>query len=238
MRDKNHAEPAPRRIRGYVGGQAVFDTVNAMYVWETPYYPQYYIPLGDVRPEVLVDEGSQGGTSRGQVKSYGLQVGDQERPKAAKLYEHSTIDGLTGTVRFDWQALDSWFEEDEEILGHPRDPYVRVDSLRSSRRVRVELDGVVLADTASPVLVFETGLTTRYYISRTDVDFTKLEGSDTSTYCPYKGRTSGYWSARIGDRLYDDVAWAYDFPTRQLLPIAGLIAFYSEKVDVQVSPGR
>jgi uncharacterized protein (DUF427 family) len=109
-----------------------------------------------------------------------------------------------------------------------------VDALRSSRSVRVGLDGVTFAESTSPVLVFETGLPTRYYLTRTEIDFTRLEASDTITECPYKGMTSGYWSARVGTRLHRDLAWAYDFPTRQLLPIAGLIAFYNERVDLFV----
>jgi uncharacterized protein (DUF427 family) len=150
------------------------------------------------------------------------------RPDTAAAYTETE---LAGMVRFDWAALDAWFEEDEEIFVHPRDPYTRVDALRSTRRVRVELDGVVLADCSSPVMVFETGLPPRYYLNRTEIDFTHLEPSDTVTACPYKGRTSGYWSVRVNGTTYPDLAWTYDFPTRQLLPIAGLIAFYNEKVD-------
>lgn len=115
---------------------------------------------------------------------------------------------------------------------HPRNPYVRVDVLRSNRKIRVELEGVVLADTASPVMVYETGLPTRYYISRTEIDFDFLVATDTVTECPYKGTTSGYWSIQIGGKVHPDLAWAYDFPTRQLIPITGLVAFYNEKVDL------
>ena len=89
----------------------------------------------------------------------------------------------------------------------------------------------MLAESSSPVLVFETGLPTRYYLNRTDVDFTHLLATDTVTACPYKGVTSGYWNAQLGDTGYPDIAWTYDFPTRQLLPITGLVAFYDEKVD-------
>jgi len=109
---------------------------------------------------------------------------------------------------------------------------VRIDALRSNRPVRVEPEGVVLADSPSPVMVFETGLPTRYYLSQTDVDFGHLIPTDTVTACPYKGITSGYWSIRAGDTVHRDLAWAYDFPTRQLLPIAGMVAFYNEKVDI------
>ena len=166
------------------------------------------------------------------MRLYGLRFGEITRPSAARLYTEGAIGALGGHVRFDWDALDTWLEEDEEVFVHPRNPYTRVDALRSTRRVRIELEGTVLAESASPVMVFETGLPTRYYLNRTDVKIEHLIPSNTATACPYKGRTSGYWSVRLGDVTYADLAWAYDFPTRQLLPIAGLIAFYNEKVDI------
>jgi uncharacterized protein (DUF427 family) len=140
-------------------------------------------------------------------------------------------DEHAGYVRVEWGALDSWFEEDEEVFVHPRNPYTRVDALRSSRSVRVELDGVVLGESSAPVMVFETGLPARTYVERTGVHFEHLRPSDTSTDCPYKGRTTAYWSVQTERGLYPDVAWSYDFPTRQLLPVAGLVAFYDEQVD-------
>jgi uncharacterized protein (DUF427 family) len=228
----NHVEPVPRRIRAFLGGEKMLDTTRALYVWEWPYYPQYYIPLPDVRRDLLIPEGHTQQTGRGVAEPQGVRAGGIHRPHAARLLTSSPISGLTGTVRFDWAALDAWFEEDEQVFVHPRSPYVRVDALRSNRPVRVELEGVVLADTRSPVMVFETGLPTRYYLSRTDVDFRHLIPTDTVTACPYKGITSGYWSVRAGGTVHSDLAWCYDFPARQLLPIAGMVAFYNEKVDI------
>ncbi len=233
----NHVEPVPRRIRAYLGGETVLDTTRALYVWEWPHYPQYYIPLDDVRRDLLVSEGHTQRTGRGLAELHGLRVpgsGEAQRPRAARLITETAIDGLGGTVRFDWAALDAWFEEDEQVFVHPRSPYTRVDALRSNRLVRVELGGVVLADSQSPVMVFETGLPTRYYLSRTDVRFEHLIPTDTVTACPYKGTTSGYWSVRVDGTEHKDLAWSYDFPTRQLLPITGMIAFYNEKVDTFV----
>jgi uncharacterized protein (DUF427 family) len=232
----NHVEPVPRRIRAYLGSQKVLDTTRAWYVWEWPHYPQYYIPLADVGRDLLVSEGHTQRTGRGTAELHGLRAGEAHRPRAARVITDATVDGLNGTVRFEWGALDAWFEEDEQVFVHPRNPYVRVDALRSNRAVRVELDGMVLADSRSPVMVFETGLPTRYYVSRTDVRFEHLIPSGTVTACPYKGTTSGYWSVRVGgpgpgETVHQDLAWVYDFPTRQLLPIAGLVAFYNEKVD-------
>jgi len=227
----NHVEPVPRRIRAYLGGEKVLDTTRAWYVWEWPHYPQYYVPLADVRRDLLVSEGHTQRTGRGLAELHGLRVGAAQRPRAARLITEAAVDRLNGTVRFEWSALDAWFEEDEQVFVHPRSPYVRVDALRSNRPVRVELDGVVLADSPSPVMVFETGLPTRYYVNRTDVRFEHLVPTATVTACPYKGTTSGYWSVRAGGTEHKDLAWSYDFPTRQLLPITGMIAFYNEKVD-------
>jgi uncharacterized protein (DUF427 family) len=230
----NHAEPVPRRVRAVLAGETVLDSTRAVYVWEWPYYPQYYIPASDVSPAVLVPEGRTQHGGRGKVELHGLSVREVHRPHAAKLLTDSTIPSLTNTVRFEWTALDAWFEEDEQVFVHPRNPYVRVDALRSTRPVRVELDGAVLAETSSPVMVFETGLPTRYYINRTQVNFDHLIATDTVTECPYKGRTTGYWSIRVGDAIHADLAWTYDFPNRQVSPIAGLISFYNEKVDIFV----
>ncbi len=225
-----HVEPAPRRVRAVLAGRTLFDTTRARYVWERPSYPQYYIPLSDVDPSVLIDEHQPKSDERGTSHRHALTVGGTSRPGAARVYREEAPQGLVDTVRFDWSAPDAWYEEDEQVFVHPRNPYTRVDAVRSSRVVRVELDGVVLAESPSPVLVFETGLPTRYYIPRVHVHLEHLVPTDTVTECPYKGTTSAYWSERMGD-VHSDVAWSYDFPTRQLLAIAGMVAFYNEKVD-------
>ncbi len=204
--DPGHRAPVPRRIRAQKDGRWVVDTRAAVYVWEFPPYPQYYLPVADVDPALLADP--------------------EIKPRLRR------DPGLPDHVRIRWEALDHWFEEDEEVFVHPRSPYVRVDALRSTTRVRIELEGVVLAESGAPVLVFETGLPTRYYLDRGGLVLDHLEPSPTQTACPYKGRTTAYWSARVGGALHEDLAWCYDFPTRQLLPIAGLVAFYDEKVDV------
>ncbi|HVB94387.1 MAG TPA: DUF427 domain-containing protein [Acidimicrobiales bacterium] len=234
----NHVEPVPRRIRAVLGDRFVLDTTGALYVWEWPHYPQYYIPMTDIDPSVLVDEEHEEHLQRGTAQRYGLRVDDHQRRGVAHLYTDAKLEGIRGKVRFDWSAFDSWFEEDEEVFVHPRNPYTRVDAVRSTRTVTIELDGVELARSSSPVMVFETGLPTRYYFNRTEVHFELMVPSDTATSCPYKGRTSAYWSARLGERDVADLAWACDFPTRQLLPIAGLVAFYNEKVDISVDGNR
>jgi uncharacterized protein (DUF427 family) len=234
----NHVEPVPRRVRALLGGTVVLDTTRALYVWEWPSYPQYYIPLADVSADLLVDEHATDYSSRGTARRHGLRAGEVSRPSSARIYAADALDGLAGTVRFEWDALDAWFEEDEEVFVHPRSPFTRVDALRSTRAVRVELDGSVLASSRSPVMVFETGLPTRYYLNPTEVDFEHLVPSDTVTACPYKGKATGYWSVSLGGVTYPDLAWSYSFPTRALQPIAGLIAFYNEHVDVILDGAR
>lgn len=228
----HHVEPVPRRVRAFFAGAKVLDTTRALYVWEVKGYPAFYIPRADVDESLLVDEHHEHTLSLGSVRRFGLQAGDRSRAGAGRLYSASDVAAVIDHYRFEWDALDAWFEEDERIFVHPRSPYARVDALRSTRRVRIELGGALLAETASPVMVFETGLPTRYYVNRSEVDFARLEASDTTTVCPYKGRTSGYWSARVAGKLHSDVAWTYEFPTTALAPIAGLVAFYNEKVDI------
>lgn len=225
----DHVQPVPRRIRGVLANEVVVDTTRALYVWEHPYYPQFYVPRADVRADLLVDEHAARDTSRGAAHVHGVHLAGVHRPSSALHYRD-----FHDSVRFDWAALDGWFEEDEQVFVHPRNPYTRVDALRSSRVVRIELDGVVLAESAAPVLVFETGLPTRYYLSRPHVDFSALTRTDTETACPYKGTTTDYWSVTTPNGTYPDLAWSYSFPTKDLLPIAGLVAFYDEKVDVFV----
>ena len=229
---RGRVEPAPRRVRGFLGDQLVFDTTSARYVWEFPYYPQYYIPLSDVRTEFLRDENHPQKVQLGPSRTFALVGDGQTHDSAARVFDEGDSP-VAGLVRFEWGPLE-WFEEDEPIWGHPRSPYVRVDALRSHRHVIVELDGMVLADTYSPVLLFETGLPTRYYIDRTDVAFEHLELSETQTLCPYKGVTSGYWSVRAGDAVHPDLAWTYHYPLPAVAPITGMVAFYNEKLDITV----
>jgi uncharacterized protein (DUF427 family) len=235
----NHVEPVAKRVRAYLGGVKVIDTTRALYVWEVPPFPQFYIPAEDVLASALVAEDAVQGTHRGEVDLYGLQAGGEHRPHAVKSHAASDVPAIAGTMRFDFGALDAWYEEDELLFGgHPRSPFVRVDAQRSARPIQVELEGVLLAEAESCVIVFETGLPARYYVDRAALSLDVLEPSETVTVCPYKGVTSAYWSARVGGELHEDVAWSYEFPTRELQPIAGLVAFYDEKVDLVLDGDR
>jgi uncharacterized protein (DUF427 family) len=152
---------------------------------------------------------------------------------AARRYPASPARHLQDAVRFDWDAMSEWLEEDEPVYTHPRDPHTRVDILASSRHIRVEVDGVTVADSKSPRILFETGLPPRYYLPLTDARTDLLRPSDTQTHCPYKG-TASYWSVDTGKELHSDIVWIYRAPLPESQKIAGLVAFYDEKVDVYI----
>jgi uncharacterized protein (DUF427 family) len=233
-RGRIRVERAAKRVRAYLGGEAVVDTIRPLLVWEKPYYPTYYFPIADVRMELLeADGGVEHSPSRGDAETFTIRAGGKEALGAALRYQDSPIDELRDAVRLEWDAMDAWFEEDEEVFTHPRDPYKRVDILPSSRHVRIEVDGVTVAESNSPRLLFETDLPTRYYLPKTHVRMELLEPTATESHCPYKGQAE-WWSVRAGDKVHEDLAWSYRTPLPESQKIAGLVAFYDEKVDVYV----
>ncbi len=231
----NDVAPVPRRVRAVHGERTVLDTTAARYVWEHPWYPQFYLPPEAVPADVVEDEGTTEDTGQGTVALHTLVLGDERVAGGARrLGEDTPLDGMGGWWRLDWDAFDAWFEEDEALLSHPRSPYVRIDALPSSRHVRVELDGTVLAESDRPTLLFETGLPTRYYLPSDDVRLDLLTPIELRTSCPYKGTVSDYWDVTVGDRTVEQVAWRYSDTLREADPIAGLVAFLNEKVDLLV----
>ena len=168
-----------------------------------------------------------------------LLVHRQGRPPTYAFPE-SDVDGApaepepepAGYVAVPWDAVDSWFEEDEEVFGHPRNPYHRVDHLRSRRRLRVELAGNPLVDTDETMAVYETALEPRLYVHPRLVRMDLLTMSATHTYCPYKG-TASYWSARAGDEAVEDVAWSYEDPLPEFAPLRHFLSFDEARVVVQ-----
>jgi uncharacterized protein (DUF427 family) len=232
LRDGVWIEPSPRRVRAHFGGQVVADSTRALLVWEPRRLAVYWFPTEDVRMDLLspTRHGEQPNTAR-----WNLRVGERVAENAAWSYPEPDAEraALKDHVAFFWNQLDAWFEEDEEVFVHPRDPYHRVDVLHSSRQVRVEAEGQVLAETGRPRLLFETGLPTRYYIPKLDVRMELLEPTDTSTSCPYKGNAV-YWSARVGDRVLKDIVWGYPAPVPECAKIQNLLCFYNEKLDIHV----
>jgi uncharacterized protein (DUF427 family) len=237
-RERIRIEAGTKRVRAYLGGEAVVDSIRPMLVWEAPYYPTYYFPVADVHTGLLeADGGVAHSPSRGDGRTFTVRVGGEEAPGAAVRYEGSPIEELRDLIRIEWDAMDAWFEEDEEVFTHPRDPYTRVDILASSRHVRVEVDGVTVAESASPRVLFETGLPVRYYLPKTHVRMDLLVPTDSVSHCPYKGEAD-WWSVRAGENVREDLAWSYRTPLPESQKIAGLVAFYNEKADIYVDGVR
>lgn len=229
-------ERGQKRVRTYLGGEIVADTRAPLLVWEIPSYPTYYIPVCDIKAELIPAEESERQLPLGEAEVLHVKTSTAMAKLAATRYPHSAAAELRDAVRLDWAAMSEWFEEDEPVYTHPRDPYKRIDILASSRQVRIELDGVTVADSGQPRILFETGLPPRYYLPLTDIRMDLLRPSDRSTHCPYKG-TAAYWSVDTGapphdGRLHKDVVWIYRTPLPESQKIAGLACFYNERVDL------
>lgn len=222
-------EPTSRWIRVRFGGEWIADSRRALLVIQYAgkgRLPTYFVPLADVHSGALVDPRDHpDGTT-----SWDLRAGDHRADQAAWAWEQPAE--LADHVTFSWDAVD-WHEEDEQVYVHARDPHKRVDVVRSSRHVRVEIDGHTLAETTRPSLLFETWLPDRYYIPADDVRMELLEPSAATSRCPYKG-VARYWSARIGDQLVPDVVWSYPEPILENPKIRDLLCFFNERVDLTV----
>ena len=229
-------EPNPRRIRVFFGGQAVADSSQTMYLFETGHLPVYYFPREDVRFGLLEPSSHQTHCPwKGDASYYDVVVGDRRAQDAVWAYPTpiDSVAELKDYIAFSWNAVDAWYEEDDEVFVHARDPYHRVDVLNSSRQVEVRVNGVLVADTSRPRLLFETGLPVRYYIPKLDVRMDLLTPTATRTRCPYKGEAV-YWSVQAGDEAFADIVWSYPYPIPEIPKIENLLAFYNEKVDIAV----
>jgi uncharacterized protein (DUF427 family) len=233
-RGRVRTEPSNKRVRVFVGGECIVDTDDALYVWEGPSYPQYYLPVSAFRAGTIAATATTSRSpSRGTASHFTVRAGGRELVDAALTHADSPIEELRGRVRLDFDAMDGWFEEDEEIFVHPRDPATRVQILPSSRHVTVAIDGLVIADSHHPTFLHETGLPRRTYIPKLDVRMDLFVPTATTSRCPYKG-TASYWSIRVNNDLHADLVWGYPSPRRESEPIAGLVAFYDEHVDLTV----
>jgi len=237
----------------------VVDSTRAALVWEPRrIVPSYAVPAEDVRGELVpagpaaAGPGDDVGVGLADVTA--LRVLDPRVPFTVHSTEGEMVDlhaagqrwagagfrpadpDLAGLVILDFAAFDAWYEEDEQNVAHPRDPFHRIDVLPSSRQVRLELDGQVLAASSRPVLLFETMLPARYYLPREDVT-AELVPSSTRTWCAYKGQAS-YFSASVGGRLVPDIAWSYPDPQHDADRVRDLIAFFDERIDVTLDGER
>jgi uncharacterized protein (DUF427 family) len=220
-----------KRVRTYLAGQLVADTIHPVLVWEGPHFPVYYLPAADIRAELIPIGRTEHSPSRGEAQVLDVKVATATAPQAALRYPDSALAELRDLVRLDWKSMSEWFEEDEPVYTHARDPYSRVDILASSRHVRVEIDGVTVADSRQPRILFETGLPPRYYLPLTDLRMDLLRPSEAGSHCPYKG-TASYWSVDTVQQVHRDIVWMYRFPLPESQKIAGLACFYNEKVDL------
>lgn len=233
-RGRVRVEAGAKRVRATLGGQTVVDTTTPLLVWEVPYYPAYYLPASDVTAELRPTGATTRSPSRGDGVVHDVVIGEVVAEGAALTFPDSPIEDLRDRVRIDWESMEAWFEEDTEVIVHPRSPEVRVDVLPSSRHVRVSVDGVTLAETDRPTLLFETGLPMRAYIPKADVRMDLLHPTDTSSSCPYKGHAR-WWSVELPDGTrHDDLAWSYPTPLPESFGIGNLVAFYDERVDVEL----
>jgi uncharacterized protein (DUF427 family) len=230
-----YLEPSPRHIRGQVDGEFVVDSRYPRLLYEHGRLPIYLFPREDVRTALLEpSERLTSSANKGPARWWNLRLGDRLIESAAWDYPAAPSDAppLEGLTAFRWDALDAWFEEDEPAIVHARDPYHRVDVLDTARRVRISLDGELLAETDRGKVIFETSLPPRWYLPSADVPV-ELIASETRSGCAYKGFAS-YFSVRVGDRLEADLAWTYEEPRQEVAPIAGMLAFFNERVDVEL----
>jgi uncharacterized protein (DUF427 family) len=198
-----YVEQFPRRVRAMRGGEIVAQSDEVKLLHESGRLPVFYFPDEDVRLDLLDEE-------------------------SVRRHE-----GLPGHVAPVWDAMDAWFEEEEQIFGHPRDPYHRIDVLESSRHVRISVNGELVAESHRPLVLFETGLPPRYYLDSVDVRTDLLVPHEKRTRCAYKGVAS-HWSLRAGGAVEEALVWSYPEPNHEVERIAGRLAFYNERVDLEV----
>jgi uncharacterized protein (DUF427 family) len=248
--DELRYEPIDKRIRGTLGDHAVVDSRRALLVWEPKrVVPSYAVPVADVDGELGPAAGDAGdGALEGDAPQLaGRPIYDPSIPfrvhttagepvvvrargtdRGADAFRPSD-DALADHLILDFDGFDAWYEEDERNVGHPRDPFHRIDIVHSSRHVRVERGGEVLAESSAPYLLFEPPLPVRYYLPAEDVRSDLLRPSPTRTFCAYKGEAS--YLSLDGEA---DVAWTYPAPLREAAEITGRIAFFNEHVGIVV----
>lgn len=225
-------ETGQKRVRVMLGGEMIADTTKPLLVWEHPAFPNYFFPEADVRMDLLTSAGEAFESPRlGSTTRYLVKAGGSEGAAYAAI--DPPAPELKGHVGFVWRTMDHWFEENEEVYTHARDPNTRIDILPSERRIRVVIDGVTVADSTNGSFLFETGLPARYYLPKVDVRMDLMTPTTRSTACPYKGNAR-YWSATVNGQVHEDILWGYDTPLPESQKIAGLVSFYNEKVDIYV----
>jgi len=230
--------PVDKWVRVFFGGQAIADSRRPLLLLSSERTPVYLFPLDDVRQAALARSDyaeaapARGAAGLGPASYWHVQAGGRTAENAARQYAQAPAEQarLRDHIALEWNLMDAWFEEGEQVYAHPADPFHRIDVRHSSRHVRVVIAGQTVAETRQPVLLFETGLPTRYYLPKTDVRLDLLAPSAKETWCAYKGKATHH-SFQIGDQLVKDIAWSYPFPNPEFSKIQGLISFYNERLD-------
>lgn len=228
-----HLEASHRRLRVMFNGETIADSIGAVLMYESRHIPVYYFPMDDIRADLLTaTEETSFCPFKGHASYWSISANGKTSENALWSYESpfDEVPELAGYGAFYWNRVDHWYEEDEEIFVHPRDPYKRIDVLPSSRSVKVTLGGQTVAETTRAHFLFETGMPTRYYMPADDVRMDLLTPSDNRTACPYKGEAV-YWSATIDGETYEDIVWGYPEPVPECPRIKGLMCFYNENVE-------
>ena len=234
--ETNEWRRSPRRVHVHCGGVRVADSAGAMLLRQHGFLPIYYFPAQDVRTDLLIPtDYTTHSPYKGTASYWHLQSLERTARFAVWSYARPKPGSpdTSGYYGFDWHSMDAWYEEDERIYVHARDPLLRVDALRSSSQVRVEIAGTTIAESSRPVLLFETGLVTRYYLPPADVREDLLQPSPTYTLCPYKGRAC-YYHLELDGTLFEDVAWQYVRPFPSIEAVTQHLAFWNEREDTTI----
>ncbi len=222
---------SPKRLRVFFGGEAIVDTTRAnLFRGGGP--PVYYFAKDDVRQDALTATGRTETNARGTMSLFDVRVGERSVEGAAWEYTETADDVpfLAGTVAFRWGEMDAWYEEEEEVFVHAKDPFKRIETFRSARHVEVYAGGERVADSTSSVVLLEPGHPLRYYLPKMDIRMDLLLPSETASRCPYKGKAN-YYSVETASGLLEDAAWCYKYPTTETAGVAGLVCFFNERVD-------
>ena len=224
---------SPKRLRIVVGNITVGDTIEALVMYESDHLPVYYFPMKDIKQEFLMASAHKTECPyKGVATHYSLNTGVTLVEDAGWRYLNPVpgCPPIADHMAFYWNKINHWYEEDEEIFVHARDPFRRVDCLPSSRHVQVIVDGQTVADSRRAIFLFETGMPTRYYLPIAD---TRLDMLSTSRYlsrCPYKG-IANYYHLTVNGKKHENIVWYYPNPVHESERIKGLVCFYNEFVD-------
>lgn len=231
--------PTPKRIRVYFGGQVVADSAH-VYLLRDAAVPVYYFPESDVKSGLFVPSTQvRNAPTRGDASFWSIKVGERVAENAVFTYR-APIAGsefLKGYVAFEWNKMDAWFEEKDQVFVHARDPFLRIDTITTDRHVKVVLNGETVAESDGAVMLLEPGQPVRYYLPVADTRVGLLRASDTTSRCPYKG-LANYYSVDVGGKLFKDIVWSYRAPTLESGKIAGMVAFLNEQVDAIIVGGE